>query len=105
MSLGVVDLLFTGLYVPLAPRGNYRHIGGESLYCQFETHLVVAFSGAAVADGVCTLGFCDLDDALCDDGAGKGGAEHIFLVERACLDGGDDVVIDEIVGEVLDVQL
>ena len=105
VRLGVVDLLLAGLDAPLPPRGDDGHIGRERLDGELETHLIVALARAAVADGVGVLRLCYLHDALGDDGTRKGGAQHIFLVLRTRLDGGDDVLVHEFVGEILDVQL
>ena len=77
VCLGVVDLLVTALDVPLTPGSDDGHIGAEGLQGQLETHLVVALAGAAVADGV-----------LCAE-----------------LQGGEDVVLDEVLLQVEDVQL
>ena len=52
MGLGVVDLLVPALDVPLPPGGDDLHLRGEALDGQLEADLVVAFSGAAVTDGV-----------------------------------------------------
>ena len=105
MRFGVIYFLFAGLDVPFPPRRDDGHIGGKRLYGEFEPDLVVAFAGAAVADcvGFFRLGY--LDYSLGDDGTRKGSAEEIILVNGTRLDGGNDVFVDEHVGEVLDVNL
>ena len=55
MGLGVLDLLFAGLDIPLAPGSDDGHVGGKVLDGQFETNLIVALTGAAVHDGVCAF--------------------------------------------------
>ena len=58
-----------------------------------------------MADGVRVLRLCDLHYALGDDGTRKGRAQHILFILRSRLDGGDDIVVHELVREVLDVEL
>ena len=106
MGLGVVDLLIPAFDVPLPPGGDDLHLGREGLDRQLEPHLVVALAGAAVADGIGTLGQRDLDDPFRDDRPGKGGAEQVLvLIHRARLDGGEYVVLDEDLPQILDVEL
>ena len=56
-------------------------------------------AGAAMADSVRTLGPGDLNHALGQDGPRKAGAEQVALVIRARLHGGDNVVVDKLVGQ------
>ena len=105
VGLGVVDLLFPALDVPLTPRGDDLHLGGEALDGQLEPDLIVALSGAAVGNGVGALGLGDLHQPLGDDGPGKGGAQQVVLVLGAHHHGGDDNVVHHLVHQILDVQL
>ena len=105
MSLGVVDLLVTALDVPLTPGSNDSHIGAESLQRQLETYLVIALAGAAVADGVCAFLDGDVGQSLCDAGTCEAGTQQVVLVLCAELQGGEDVVLDEVLLQVEDVQL
>ena len=102
--LRVGDLLFPRVELPEPPRGDDRHVGGERLDRQLEPHLVVALAGAAVDDCVGALLLGDLNQPFRDDRPRKGGAQQVFaLVDRARLDGRDDKIVDEFLGEVLDV--
>ena len=105
VRLGELYLLLPGLDAPLAPGGDYRHVGDEVLERELKPDLVVALAGAAVANGVRALGYGYLGEALGDDGPREGGAEQVLLILRAGLHGGDDEVVDEFVGQVLDVEL
>ena len=59
-----------------------------------------------MADRVCALCFCDLNDPLCDNRTRKGGAEQIFaLINSACLDGGEHIFLNEFLVQIFDVQL
>ena len=59
-----------------------------------------------MADGVCALGERDLDDALCDHGTGEGGTEKVIaLVDRAGFHGGEYVILNEFLVEVLNIEL
>ena len=105
VGLGVGDLLFSALDVPLPPGGDDGHLRGKALDGQLEPHLVVALAGAAVADGVGALGLGDLHQTLGDDGPGEGGAQQIVLILGPHHHGGDDHVVHHLVGEVLHIQL
>ena len=105
VSLGVVDLLLTGLDVPLTPRGDDLHIGSETLDGQLETDLIVALAGSAVGDGVSALGLGDLRQLLADDGTGKGGAQQIGLILGVHLQAGDDDVVHHLVHQIGHDQL
>ena len=105
VRLGVVDLLVAALDVPLTPRSNDGHIRAESLQGQLETHLVVALAGAAVADGVGAFLDGDIGQSLCDAGTGEAGAQQVILVLSAELQGGEDVVLDEVLLQVQHIQL
>ena len=105
MRLGVVDLFLAALYAPFTPGGDDGHIGGEMLYRKLKTHLIVALSGAAVADGVRALFESYLDETLRDAGARRARAEQVFLVHCAGLHRGDNVVIHVFLSEVENVEL
>ena len=91
--------------VPLTPRGDDLQVRCKVHDGQLKAHLVVALAGAAVADGVGTLGAGDLHHALCQNGAGKAGAQQIALVVGPGLHGGDDVILHEFIRQILDIQL
>ena len=105
MSLGVVDLFIAALDIPLTPRGDDLQVGCKVHDGQLKAHLIVALTGAAVADRIRTLGTGNLHDALCQNRAGKAGAQQIALIIGSGLHGRDDVVLHELVGQVFDVQL
>ena len=104
MSLGVVDLLVTALDIPLTPRSNDGHIGAQGLEGQLKTHLIIALAGAAVADGVCAFLDGDIRQSLGDAGTCKAGAQQVVLVLCAELQGGEDVVLHEVLLQVQHVQ-
>lgn len=58
-----------------------------------------------MADSVRTLGPGDLNHTLGQDGPRKAGAEQVALVIRARLHGGDNVVVDKLVGQIFHIQL
>ena len=56
-------------------------------------HLVVALSGAPVADGVRPFFLGDFHNSLGNDGPGEGGAQQIFIfIYGARLDGGIHII-------------
>ena len=74
----------------VAPRGDDLQIRRERGGGQFEAHLVVAFAGGAVGDGVGFFLLGDFHHALGDERARDAGAEEILaLVNRAGLDDRD----------------
>ena len=105
MRLRVGDLLLAAVQFPEAPRRDNVHLRGERVDRQLETHLVVALARAAVADRVRALLQRNLNDALGDDRTRERGAKQILLIGCARLHGGDNVVVHELLGQVLDVQL
>ena len=105
VSLGVVDLLIAALQIPLTPGSDDGHVGAEGLEGQLETDLVIALAGAAVADGVGALGDGDVSQGLGNAGTGEGGAQQVILILGAELQGGEDVVLHEVLLQVQDVQL
>ena len=105
VGLCVVDLLVTGLDIPLTPGGDDLHVGSETLDGQLETDLVIALAGGAVADGVCALSQCDLGQLLADDGTGESGAQQVGLVLCVHLQGGDDDLFDHLIHQISDDQL
>ena len=105
MRLGVVDLLVAAFYAPLAPGGDDGHIGGKMLYRKLEADLIVALSGAAMADGVRALLESYLNETLRYAGTRRARAEQILLVKSSGLHRGDNVVINVVLGEVENVEL
>ena len=106
MGLGVVDFLLAALDVPFSPGGDDGHVGRKGLDAQLKADLVVALAGAAVADGVAAFLLGDLHQVLGDGRAGEAGAQQIgALVLGPGLQGGEDVVVDELVGQVQHIQL
>ena len=105
MRLGVVDLLVSGLDVPLAPRCDDLHLRREALDGQLEADLVVALAGRAVRDGIRALGNGDLRQLLADDRSCKGSAQQVGLVLGIHLHGRDDHVVDHLVDQIGHDQL
>ena len=78
----------------------------EGEIAQLEADLVVALARGAVGDVLRLFRVGDLDLALGDERPRQRGAEQIAaLVDGVGLDGGEDVVGDELRLEVLDVDL
>ena len=105
VCLCVVDLFITALDIPLTPRSNDGHVGAESLQGQLKTDLIVALAGAAVADGIGTFLDGDVGQSLGDAGTCEAGAQQIILILCAEFQGGEDVVLHEVLLQVEDIQL
>ena len=94
-----------GLDIPLTPGCDDGNVGAEVLESELETNLVVALTGAAVSNSVSAFLLGDFNDTLCDYGAGERGAQQILFVLGAGLESGEDILVNELVGEVFDVEL
>ncbi len=95
--LRVSDGVFAGIDVPLAPGSDDLHVGRDGFVGQFESHLVVAFAGAAVGEAVGAELQRNFRLALGDDGPGHGSAEEIgVFVDGAGAECRPDVVADQI---------
>ena len=106
VCLCVVDLFVTGLDGPFSPGSDDSHIGSKSLDSKLKSYLVVALTGAAVADSVSTLCNSDLSNSLCDDGTCKRGTEEVLaLVDSVSLNGGVDIILNEFFLKILNVKL
>ena len=100
VSLGVVDLLVPGLYIPLTPRSNDLHVGSKTLDGKLKANLIVALAGSAVHDGIRALGDGDLSQLLADNRTCKRRTEQIGLILCIHLHRGDDYLIDHLVNEI-----
>ena len=106
MLLRVFDLLLAALEFPCSPGSDDLHLGSKSLDGKLETHLIVALAGAAVADGVRTLGESNLDDSLGNDRTCKAGTQQILvLVNSARLQRGIYIIVNKFLLEVGNVEL
>src|SRR6266481_2892740 len=102
--LRVGDSVFAGIDVPLAPGRDDLQVGGDGFVGQFETHLVVAFAGAAVGKAVSAEFERDFRLPLAEDGPRHGSAEKIrVLVDGAGAQRGPNVVADEFFAQILHV--
>ena len=101
----ILDLLLTAVQFPETPRSDDVHLRCKCMNSQLETNLIVALAGAAVADRVSAFLQRDINNTLCDDRTSERGAQQVLLVGCACLHGRDDVVVHELFGQILDVQL
>ena len=101
----ILDLLLTAVQLPETPRSNDVHLRCKCMNSQLETNLIVALAGAAVADCVSAFLQRDINNTLCDDRTSERGTQQVLLVGCARLHGRDDVVINEVLGQILDVQL
>ena len=61
MCCSIVDFLVTAAQFPLTPRSNDCQLRSQSLYRQFETNLVVAFTGSTVSNSVSAFFFSDFN--------------------------------------------
>ena len=73
----------TGHQIPFAPRGDHAQVGREGGGGQLEAHLIVAFAGRAVGEGVGAFGTGDFHEALGDQRAGHGSAEQVAAFIQA----------------------
>ena len=105
MRLGILNLLLARFDIPFAPRGDDGHIGSKRFYSKLKAHLVVALTCTSVADSIRALRLCYLNYALCYYGACKRCSEHIFLIKSARLYGGDNILVNKLVRQILYIKL
>src|SRR5690606_7260594 len=73
--LGIFDQPRAGVQIPFAPGRDHLDVGLQRVIAELEAHLVVAFSGGAVGDGIGAYLLGDLDLPLGDQRPGDGGTE------------------------------
>ena len=104
--LRILDLFFSGLNVPNSPRSDDGHVRSKCTDCQLETNLVVALTGAAVANCVSALCLCNLNQTLTDEWTGEGSTQQIVvLVNSACLYSWPNILFYEFFLNILNIQL
>ena len=103
--LRVGDSVFARVNVPLAPRRDDLNIRRDGFVSQFESHLIVAFAGAAVGEAIGAEFQRDFRLALGDDGPRHRSAEEIgVLVDGAGAQRRPDVVANEFFAQIFDVR-
>ena len=103
MLLGVIEAVFPGLEIPLAPRGDHFQFWGEGLIGEFEADLVVAFAGASVGDGAGALLKGNFHLVLGNYRAGERCSEQILmLVDGARLQRGENIAGEKFFAQVFD---
>ncbi len=78
VRFGVGDGVFARADVPFAPGGDDFQAGVERHEGQLKAHLVVAFAGGAVRDGIRAVLVGHIHQVLGDQRAGDRGAQQVF---------------------------
>ena len=87
----------------LSPRGDDIHLGCQTRGAELEPDLIVPFPGRPMGDGIGLLGERHIEHTLRDTGARDRGAEEIAsLVNRICLEHGEDIVPGKCFPEIAD---
>src|SRR5690606_15970693 len=96
---------FTGSQIPFTPGRNHFYAGLQGVSTQFETYLVVTFTGGAVGDSVSAGVVSDFDQTLGDQRAGNGSAQQVFaFVNGVGAEHREDEVTHEFFAQVFDVN-
>ena len=104
--LGIGERILTRADVPLAPGRDRLELGVQRHHRHFKAHLIVAFAGAAVRDGVRAFHLGDLHQMLGDQRARKRRAEQILaLVNRPGLHRRVDEIGQKFLAQIADVEL
>ena len=86
MGFCVSHFIFTGLHIPDTPWSDDLHVRSQRFDGEFETNLVIAFAGRAVADGISAIFLCHVDEAFADQRTCKGGTEQVLaFITAICL--------------------
>src|SRR5699024_8647622 len=103
--LGELDRLLARPRV-VANGGDHVEIRGESAEAHLEAHLIVALTGAAVADGRAAVLLGGLHQVLDDERPRDRGHQRVLAhIHAVGLDGGRAVVVGELVAGVHDDRL
>ena len=78
MLITVRHQLLTGVQIPFTPWSNHFNAWFQSVGTQFETHLVVTFTGRTVSNRVCTSLVSNLDQTLGDQWTSDGSTQQVF---------------------------
>src|SRR5688572_3957225 len=97
MLFGKGDQVGTALERPFAPRGNDSDVMAEDIGGELKAHLVVAFAGGAVSDGIGTGLARDLDQPLGNERTRDRGAQKVntFVKGVGAEHGKDEVARSE----------
>jgi len=106
VSFSVGDGVFAAPDGPLAPRSDHREIRRKCGVGQLEANLIVAFTGAAVREGIGAYLAGDFDLAAGDERATHRSAEEVFTtVDGAGAEGGPHELFHEFLAQIFDVAL
>ena len=104
MCLGIIDLLLTRFDVPLTPGSNDRHIRSKVADSQLKAYLVVAFTGAAMNNGVRPLFLRNLNQSFGDYGTGVRGTEQIIFIYSSGLETRHNVLVDVFISQIKHIE-
>ena len=103
MLLGELDQLGARGQIPFPPGRDHGHVRLQRVIRELEAHLVVAFAGGAMGDGIGADLLGDLDLLLGDQRPRDRGAEQILpFIERVGAEHRKHVVAHEFLAQVLD---
>ena len=101
----VLDFVLTALEFPSSPRSDNLHIRSISLDSKFKTNLVVTLTCATVANSVSALGFSNFYKSFSNDRTSERCAEEVLaLINCACLNGRNDVIVNKLLVKVFNVK-
>src|SRR5205814_3030066 len=104
--LCVVETVFARLQIPFPPRRNDLEFRRQSLICQLESNLVVAFSGAAVCQRRRAFAQRNLDLMFRDDRARQRSSQEVFvLVDCASFECRKNVSCKEFLTQIFNYNL
>ena len=102
----IVEAIFTRLQIPFAPRRDHFQLGSQRLISHLEAHLVVALSGATMADGRCAFAQCDFNLMFRNHRTRERGAEQVFiLINRARFQRRPDIASQKLLAQIFDHDL
>lgn len=105
MLFSIFNFVFTALELPCSPRSDNLHIRSISLNSKLKTNLIVALTCAAVADSVSALSLSNLYKSFSNDRTSERCAEEVLaLVNSACLNGRNDVIVNKLLVKVFNIK-
>lgn len=90
--------------IPFSPRSDDWYLWRQGLDGQLKTHLVIAFTGAAVTDSIAVFFQGNIYQIFGDQRPGHGCPQKIFaFIDSVCFEGGEDIIFDEFSSQVANI--
>ena len=107
MCLAVFNFGFTGIHCPFitSPSCNNFQIRGKCFDTEFETNLVISFSGSTMADSSSAFFSCNFNKTFCNNRTSHRSTKKVFvLIYGMSLYTRNYIFITELIDNILNVK-